>query len=90
MKIEEFSELKDLLKDFVKIGTLPKCVNSVYLKEFEFPLKACVFFGSEADGLSEELKTITDANVTIEMNSSVESLNLGVSASIIMYEMRLI
>ena len=88
LKIENLSELQDILSEFVKIGTLPKCDNSVYLNEFSFPEKSCVFFGSEADGLSEQLKKITHTNVTIEMSPAVESLNLGVSASIIMYKMR--
>ena len=88
LKLENLSELQKILSDFVKIGTLPKCENSVYLNDFSFPEKSCLFFGSEADGLSEDLKKITDTNVTIEMKNSVESLNLGVSASIIMYKMR--
>ena len=88
LKIENLAELQDILSEFVKIGTLPKCDNSVYLNEFSFPEKSCVFLGSEADGLSEQLKKITHTNVTIEMSPAVESLNLGVSASIIMYKMR--
>ena len=88
--VKNIDELKDLLKDFTKIGTLPKSDNSVYLSSFDFPEKSCVFFGSEADGLSDDLKRITDTNVTIEMKNSVESLNLGISAGIIMYEMRVL
>ena len=87
-KLDSLSELQDILTDFSKIGTLPKCDNSVYLNDFTFPERSCLFFGSEADGLSDELKKITDTNVTIEMKKTVESLNLGVSASIIMYKMR--
>ena len=88
--IDNFNKLKELLKGFTKIGTLPKSDNSVYLNDYEFSGKSCVFFGSEADGLSGELKGITDTNVTIEMTNSVESLNLSLSAGIIMYKMRLI
>ena len=43
-------------------------------------------FGSEADGLSEELKAFATKNLTIEMESSVESLNLSVSVAIIAYK----
>ena len=88
LKVQSLQELKSLLLGFEKIGTLPKCEKSTYLADFTFPEKLCMFFGSEAEGLSEELKTFVDSNVTIEMKNSVESLNLGVSASIIMYEMR--
>ena len=88
--IDELERLQKLINGFTKIGTLPKSDNSCYLNSFDFPAKSCVFMGSEADGLSGELKSITDTSITIEMNSSVESLNLGISAGIIMYKMRLI
>jgi tRNA G18 (ribose-2'-O)-methylase SpoU len=45
-------------------------------------------FGSEADGLSQELKDFATKNITIEMAPNVESLNLSVSACIIMYKIR--
>lgn len=88
--VNELDKLEKLLEGFAKIGTLPKSYNSIFLSEFNFANRCCVFFGSEAEGLSDELKSITDANVTIEMTNSVESLNLSISAGIIMYKMRLI
>ena len=45
-------------------------------------------FGSEADGLSEELKNISTKNLTIKMSENVESLNLSISAALIMYKIR--
>ena len=45
-------------------------------------------FGSEADGLSNELKVFATRNVTIEMTEIVESLNLSVSAAVFMYKIR--
>ncbi len=89
LKINDFNKLKSVLSGFTKIGTLPKAENSVYLSDFQFPLRSCVCFGSEAEGLSEELKDFMDTNVTIEMEDFVESLNLSISAGIIMYKMRL-
>ena len=44
-------------------------------------------FGSEADGLSDELIKYSTMGLTIEMNDKVESLNLGVSASIVMHKL---
>jgi len=49
--------------------------------------KVLVMFGSEADGLSEELKKFATKNITIEMAENVESLNLSVSVSILMYKL---
>ncbi len=42
-------------------------------------------FGSEADGLSEELKQYATESVKIEMSVNVESLNLAVSCAVVMY-----
>lgn len=76
-----------VFKDFERIATLPKGNNVVPLKNYKPVGKTLIMFGSEAEGLSEELKTFATKNITIEMNDNVESLNLSVSASIIMYEL---
>ena len=44
-------------------------------------------FGSEANGLSEDLINFSTNSVKIEMANTVESLNLASSASIILYEL---
>ena len=44
-------------------------------------------FGSEADGLSNELQNFSTDSVKIEMRENVESLNLASSASVVMYEL---
>jgi len=46
-----------------------------------------VMFGSEADGLSDELVEFATKNVKIEMSSTVESLNLSVSCAVVLYEL---
>ena len=47
-------------------------------------------FGTESSGLSNELINYAQQNgsaVTIEMSESVESLNLSISAGIILYKL---
>jgi len=46
-----------------------------------------VLMGNEFTGLSEEWLKVCDRRVTIPMLPSVDSLNLGVSAGIFLYEM---
>ena len=46
-----------------------------------------VMFGSEADGLSNELINFSTKEVKIEMASSVESLNLSVSCAVVLYKL---
>ena len=43
--------------------------------------------GSEAKGLCKELTELSEKNIKLEMKNNVESLNLSVSASIILYEL---
>ncbi len=93
-KIPVFSEisdidwLKDNFKDFEIIATLPKSKNTVLLEDYKPSPKVLVMFGTESDGLSEGLKSLATKNITIEMSKNVESLNLSISAGIILYRIR--
>ena len=51
--------------------------------EHDFKNKFILMFGSEADGLSKELINLSDEKLTINMDNNVESINLGVCASIL-------
>ena len=44
-------------------------------------------FGSEANGLSQDLIDFSTDSVKIEMAETVESLNLATSVSVILYEL---
>ena len=44
-------------------------------------------FGSEANGLSDELVDFSTNSVKIEMAETVESLNLATSVSVILYQL---
>ena len=76
-----------IFKDYERVATLPKGVDVIKLKDYFPKEKVLVMFGSEADGLSDELKNFATKNINIEMNDNVESLNLSVSAAIIMYKL---
>lgn len=88
IKIKEFNELERIFTPFERIATLPKADNVINLKEFSPSEKMLIMFGSEADGLTDQLKKFATKNLTIEMSSSVESLNLSVSAAVIMYQLK--
>jgi RNA methyltransferase, TrmH family len=47
-----------------------------------------VILGSEAHGLTPEQLAVADESIFIEMNAEVESLNLAVAASVILFEAR--
>ncbi len=83
--IKEFNELQKHFYKFEKIATLPRAKN--YLKNYKTTFPALVMFGSEADGLSDELIKFSTKQVKIEMSDNVESLNLSVSCAVVLYEL---
>lgn len=88
VQMSTVEELKKYFSEYQRFATLPNSKESVYLSDIKIETQQnLVMFGSEADGLSEELKNFATDNLTIEMNSNVESLNLSVSAAVVMYKL---
>ena len=48
--------------------------------------KFALIMGNEGNGVSNELVVLSDKKINIKTNSSLESLNVGVATSIILYE----
>ena len=46
----------------------------------------CLIMGNEGNGVSDELVALSDKKINIKTNSNLESLNVGVATSIILYE----
>lgn len=88
--IKEKSVLEKYFSDFDRIATLPKSENCVSLKDFSTKEKSLVMFGAESSGLSEDLINFATTKLTIEMTNEVESLNLSISAGIVLYKMFLL
>ena len=82
--IEDFSGL-NVFERFEKVATLPRTTQ--YLKDFSIKEPALVMFGSEADGLSDELIRFATKEVKIEMADNVESLNLSISCAVVLYKL---
>lgn len=81
--LQSLDELKKHFDKFQRIATLPRSTN--LLKNFHAQTPFLIMFGSEADGLSEDLINYATTSVKIEMNPSVESLNLSISCGILLY-----
>ncbi|MCH4822924.1 RNA methyltransferase [Gramella lutea] len=58
--------------------------DSVMLDDFDISSPAALFFGTEKDGLSEEILKEADSTIKIPMVGFTESLNISVSAAIIL------
>jgi tRNA (guanosine-2'-O-)-methyltransferase len=74
----------DSLKDkgYQIIATTPH-ENDCLLEDFDISKPSALFFGTERDGLSEEILQRADGFLKIPMVGFTESLNISVSAAII-------
>ena len=79
-------EIKKLQKDGYKVyGT--SLNNAKSIDDIEFPKKKVIILGNEGNGVSSDILQETDENIYLEMNKEIDSLNVGVAGSIIMYEL---
>ena len=74
------------LKDYTIIGT--DVNNGNLISEFKKDEKFAIIMGNEGNGISNKVKALCTKNIYIPMNKDCESLNVGVAASIILYELR--
>ncbi len=77
-------------KGFRSIVTSPhvKGKTNLYLHEADFTAftKLAVWFGSEAVGISDEAVQRSELCISVPMFGMIESLNLGTSSGIVLYE----
>ena len=78
---ECISQLK--IEGYQIIATTPH-TNDTVLQDFDVTKKACFFFGRETEGLSQEVLDQADTFLKIPMAGFTESLNISVSAAIIL------
>ena len=69
-------------KGYQIIATTPH-ENDCLLDDFDISKPSAIFFGTERDGLSEEVMAEADGFLKIPMAGFTESLNISVSAAII-------
>ena len=86
--LNRFHSVKECIKDLKQKGyqivaTTPH-ENDCLLHEFDVSKKACFFFGRETEGLSQEVLDEADCYLKIPMSGFTESLNISVSAAIIL------
>ena len=64
-------------------------VNGYDVRELESSEKEkfALVMGNEGNGVRDEISSLCDKNLYIKMNSNVESLNVGIAASILLYEL---
>ncbi len=85
--LQELLELKKS-RNYKLFGTT--ACSGLEIKSFKPKMdeRFILLFGSEASGLSEELSELCEKTFTIARNGAGESLNLGVSAALFLYQIR--
>ena len=81
--VDVIDDLRD--NNYTIYGT--DVVNGINVKDVKKDGKYAIIMGNEGNGISQEVKELVDKNIYIDMNEKCESLNVGVSASIILYEL---
>ena len=75
--------LNNLDSSYLKVST---CVfNGKDIRDLKYK-KIALVIGNEGNGVQKRVNDICDEVVNIKMNENTESLNAGISASILMYE----
>ena len=72
------------LEDYTIYGT--DVTKGIDIRKEDIKDKIAIIIGNEGRGMSENLKKYCQKFLYIDMNKNCESLNAGVSASILMYE----
>src|SRR5262249_4934093 len=65
------------------VATAPKGGRSLFEMDLRGPM--AILVGGEGTGLSGDLRSVADTNVTIPMTPPVESLNAAVAAAFLLY-----
>lgn len=81
-----FNEVIDWARERELKTTAADISANTFYTEIDWREPRLLMFGSEAHGLSLEQIASVDEKLLIPMDNGVESLNLGVSAGIILYE----
>lgn len=82
--IEDFVD--DMKSRNIHIFAIENNRSSVSLINTTFPQKACLVFGQEGPGISDELLAVAEAVVHIDQYGSTRSMNVGHAAAIAMFE----
>lgn len=86
--LNRYQSIKDCINDvrakgYQIVATTPH-IDDCELIDFDITKKSCFFFGRESQGLSQQVLDEADCFIKIPMVGFTESLNISVSAAIIL------
>lgn len=80
-----FYTCRDLQKSGISLTAVTEKSES-FMYDADMSIPTALIMGSEEDGISADLMNIADYKVKIPMQGQIESLNVSVSAGIVIYE----
>ena len=88
VRVENIDQIKEITKkeNYKIIATAAKAKKTIL--EVNKNLPNVFLFGNEGSGLSKQLQDLSDEVVAIPHSAKVESLNLGVAVSIVLWELQ--
>ncbi len=89
LKMVQEVDLKESIQELKKFGfavVAAELDGKTSCFDYEFPSKLAMVFGSEASGISSDIARLCETSVSIPRVGKMESLNVGVAASIVMAE----
>ena len=90
IKTHMHQDIKETIKSMQKRGyrvyAAEVCEGSTPLRNVQTPDKWVLIMGHEGRGISDDILALVDEVVTIEMQEGIKSFNVGVAASLMMYQ----
>lgn len=84
----EIVELKETIENLIRQGINvygTSLDGGVCLEEIKVPSKYAIILGNEGSGIKKDILSITTKNIYIQTNPLLESLNVSIAGSIILY-----
>ena len=92
LKFHRYDDIKETIQELKKRGyrifAAEVTQNSTPLSQVKVPPKWVLLMGHEQLGISEEILSLCDEVVTIEMEEGIKSFNVAIAASIMMYQLK--
>jgi tRNA G18 (ribose-2'-O)-methylase SpoU len=87
--MEEIAKkVEEILVEKLGIAATEVTPDATQLSQVKTPQKWVLLMGHEGKGISNEVLSVCDEVLSIEMADGVKSFNVGVAASIIMYQLK--
>ncbi|QSZ40757.1 RNA methyltransferase [Sulfurimonas aquatica] len=90
LKTHIYDDVKEAIKNLQKSGYRVYAAevkeNATPLSKLQVAQKWVLLMGHEGHGIADEILALCDEVVTIEMQEGIKSFNVGVAASIMMYQ----